>query len=81
MPGVGCVYAQAPSQVGDVATSIDRGEFKIANDQDRIELVERLYTTSFPGKISDPMHTPGVMDSTNMRLVALNLFEVAKTCK
>lgn len=80
-PGVGCAFAEEPSHVGDIASSIDRGTFRLADDSDRIELVKRLYTTSYPGKVSDPMHTPGVMASTNMRLVALNLFEVARTCK
>ena len=79
--GPGCAFLQDIDQLGSVATAVEKGEFVLASDNARIDLVRRLYSTTFTGKVSDPMHTPGVLDGENVALVARNVFEVAKACK
>lgn len=79
-PGPGRMLVRDMAEIGKVAHAIETRTFAFAADADRIDLVKRLYATTFPGKISDPLNLPAVMAKDNVQAVAKKLLEVAKAC-
>jgi hypothetical protein len=77
---VGYSYADSVEEVRTVIARIDAGLFQLADDKGRIDLVKKLYFTTFPGLISDPASLPSVLDSKNIEKVGANLIRVAEQC-
>ncbi|MGX4729980.1 hypothetical protein [Pseudomonas corrugata] len=77
---VGCSYAASVEDVKDVIEQVDAGLFQLADDKSRVDLVKRLYFTTFPGLISDPATLPSVLDPQNIASVGANLMRAAKQC-
>ena len=78
--GPGCARIGTPTEITEVVRRIEMNQFTIANDEDRVRLIQRLYATSFPGMISDPLNMPAVMAADNVRSVANTLLEAAQIC-
>lgn len=75
--GPGCEQLGTVVEIADVARRIELNTYRLATDEDRICLVRKLYATTFPGKVSDPVNLPSVMAADNIRAVANMLFKVA----
>ncbi|MNY70402.1 hypothetical protein D3C86_2085280 [compost metagenome] len=71
---------RSPGQIAEVAKLVEQGNFPVASDTQRVTLVRLLYATTFPGKISDPMNLPAVLDKDNVAKVAATLVEVGHSC-
>ncbi|WP_131189458.1 hypothetical protein [Stutzerimonas kirkiae] len=78
--GSGCEQLRSAVEIADVARSIEANRYRLATDESRINLVRKLYATTFPGKVSDPVNLPSVMAVDNVRSVANTILEVAKGC-
>jgi len=78
--GTGCFQLTNVADIKRVLRSIEAGNFSVASESERIRLVKRLYQTTFPGKVSDPVNSPAVMAEDNLEKVADTLLEVAKKC-
>lgn len=78
--GPGCAQLGSAADIADVAVNVESGIYKLASDEDRIRLVKKLYATTFPGRISDPLHLPLVMATDNVRAVVNSILEVARKC-
>ncbi|MCY1425303.1 hypothetical protein D9M71_410880 [compost metagenome] len=76
--GVGCAHIRDPEAITAIAQHIESNKFTIASDEERVRLVRRLYATSFPGKVSDPVNMPAVMTPENIRSIANVLLELAR---
>ena len=76
----GCMQIGEIAQIVDVIRLIETGQFGIASDAERIQLIKRLYNTTFPGQISDPASLPMVMAEENVQAVAGTLLEIAEQC-
>ena len=74
--GPGCKQLGDPAEIADVARRIENSSYRLATDEDRIRLVRKLYATTFPGKVSDPVNLPAVMAANNVRAVANMLLKV-----
>ncbi len=79
--GSGCVLASGIEYVAAAARRIDASAFATASDAERIAVVRRLYETTFPGHINDPVYRPSVLRPDNVRLVASTLLEVIAACR
>jgi hypothetical protein len=77
--GRGCEQLKSPAEITEVARKVEAGTYKLATDEDCIALVRKLYSTTFPGKVSDPLNLPSVMENNNVCVVAAVLDEVAAT--
>lgn len=78
--GVGCMRLGEVAGIVDVIRLIETGRFATATDAERIRLIQRLYSTTFTGKVSDPVNLPAVMAAENVQAVARTLVEVAEQC-
>lgn len=78
--GAGCAQIGEITKIPDVIRQIEEGSFTIASEAERIKLVQKLYRSTFPGKVSDPVYMPMVMARENVQMVAHALAEVAKQC-
>lgn len=78
--GVGCMQLKEVAAIVDAIRLIEIGQFPIASDAERIRLVHRLYSTTFAGKVADPLHMPAAMAPNNVRAVASTLEEIAAQC-
>lgn len=78
--GAGCARLSDPIGIADLIRLIEADHFPTASDADRIRLVQRLYSTTFPGKVSDPVNSPAVMAKDNVQTVTRTLVEVAEQC-
>ncbi|MNL26467.1 hypothetical protein D3C87_1479950 [compost metagenome] len=78
--GPSCIQMRSPGQIAEVAKLVEQGNFPVASDTQRVTLVRLLYATTFPGKISDPMNLPAVLDKDNVAKVAATLVEVGHSC-
>ena len=76
----GCMQIREIAQIVDVTRLIETGQFVIASDAERIQLIKRLYNTTFPGQVSDPASLPVVMSEENVQAVAGTLLEIAEQC-
>ena len=76
----GCRQIGEISQIVDVIRLIETGQFVTASDAERIQLIKRLYKTTFPGQVSDPASLPSVMAPENIWAVAGKLVEIAEQC-
>lgn len=77
MHGNGCEQLKSPSGITEVARKVEEGAYKLATNEDCINLVRKLFSTTFPGKVSDPLNLPSVMEQSNVSGVAAVLVEVA----
>jgi hypothetical protein len=73
----GCETITGPESLPDLLDRIASGQFPLAEDLDRIELVKRLYQTSFRGGVCDPATMPNVTLDSNVEMVAAELLKVA----
>lgn len=78
--GPGCVQLRTAAEIAGVARRIEANTYRLATDEDRVRLVRKLYATTFPGKVSDPVNLPAVMAVDNIKSVANTILEVAKGC-
>lgn len=78
--GSGCEQLETVAEIVTVARKIEANTYRLATDEDRVRLVRKLYATTFPGKVSDPVNLPAVMGIDNVKLVANTIIEVAKKC-
>lgn len=76
--GSGCLMLTDVDEIADAISLIQNGTFEVASDSERIDLVKHLYRTTFPGRVSDPATSPGVMAKDNLQRVAEGLLKVAK---
>lgn len=77
--GPGCVQLRKAEDITAVAHSIETNSYLLAEEEDRIALIEKLYATTFPGKVSDPSSSPQVMAAENIKEIASTLLRVAKS--
>ncbi|KFN47908.1 hypothetical protein N790_07095 [Arenimonas malthae CC-JY-1] len=74
--GPGCLRIGRPEDIGAVASTVASGMFVLADDDQRVELVQRLFATTFPGLVSDPSTLPAVVRPENVASVCAAVEEV-----
>lgn len=79
--GPGCKQVNNVDDIYNIALDIEAGKYVLANEETRIGLIKKLYSTTYSGMVSDPINLPSVMRAQNITAVANGLYSVAHRLK
>lgn len=76
--GPGCIKLDCPNQVGKVARDVQDGNYVTANHEDQIRLIKKIYRSTIPGTVSDPLYSPSVLSVENVTAVSNGIMKAVR---
>jgi len=75
-PGKGCSSLNNFSDLKGIVQNIEQNKFILAEDTDRVDLIRKIYSSTYKGIISDPVNKPSVMSFDNIDSVKTAMLKV-----
>ncbi|SFK08128.1 hypothetical protein SAMN04488082_113105 [Desulfomicrobium apsheronum] len=63
-------------EIISITKTIENNNYLPHDDTERINIIKKLFKTTFEGKISDPSNMPDVMDKSNITLTSNNILKI-----
>lgn len=77
----GCVKLDSLDYIPKILCAVESGEYAFSSVDECIDLIKLLYSSTFPGQVSDPASKPSVLQRNNISIVAKNLISVVNSCE